>query len=433
MEQESKQRPWGLLSAAVVLVLGAAMALLLTRDSAQAASAWAVLDLPRVQAAPVQAVPAQPGHKVVPLGRAVGIKLFSDGVLVVGLSDLDTQAGPASPGRSCGLKAGDVITHINGQEVDTIEQVQSILKEDGDQPLTLQACRSGKSMQLSVQAVPNAQGSYQLGIWLRDSMAGIGTMTFYDPDSGMFAALGHGINDVDTSMLMPLETGSIMYASVSDVKKGACGEPGELHGSFDVNRDQGTLYANTELGIYGTLTCDDFDQEDGAVEIASRDQVKVGSATILSNIEGETVKEYDVEITHVYPASAGETRNLMIQVTDPELLEKTGGIVQGMSGSPILQDGRLVGAVTHVLINDPTRGYGILAESMVEGENAWRPALSEQSGTVAVRPEQAGQTTFCCLSCSIGGRLVYQENTGWSCEDPHQRMVPTGISVSLHS
>lgn len=366
MEQESKQRPWGLLSAALALALSAVLALLLTRDSAQAASACAVVDLPRAQAVSVQAVSPQPGHKVVPLGRAVGIKLFSDGVLVVGLSDLDTQAGQASPGRSCGLKAGDVITHINGQEVDTIEQVQSILKEDGDQPLTLQACRSGKSMQLSAQAVPNAQGSYQLGVWLRDSMAGIGTMTFYDPDSGLFAALGHGINDVDTSMLMPLETGSIMYASVSDVKKGASGQPGELHGSFDVNRDQGTLYANTELGIYGVLTCQDFDQGAGAVEIASRDQVKVGSATILSNIEGETVKEYDVEITHVYPASAGETRNLMIRVTDPELLEKTGGIVQGMSGSPILQDGRLVGAVTHVLINDPTRGYGILAENMVE-------------------------------------------------------------------
>lgn len=365
MEQEPKQRPWALLPAAGALVLGLILALVLAQDTSMAASSAVTLDLPRVQTGGARPAALTAGRKVVPLGRAVGIKLFSDGVLVVGLSDLETQAGAVSPGRSCGLKTGDVITHINGQEVDTIEQVQSILKEDGGQPLTLQACRAGKSMQLSVQPVQTAQGGYQLGVWLRDSMAGIGTMTFYDPDSRMFAALGHGINDVDTSLLMPLETGSIMYASVADVKKGTSGQPGELHGSFDVCRDLGTLYANTEMGIYGVLTGGDFD--DGAaqaVEVASRDQVKVGSATILSNIAGETVKEYKVEITHLYPASAGETRNLMIQVTDPELLEQTGGIVQGMSGSPILQDGRLVGAVTHVLINDPTRGYGILAENM---------------------------------------------------------------------
>lgn len=366
MEQESKQKPWGLLTAAGVLVLGLLLALVLSQDTAQAASSAVVLDLPRVQSAAAPAAALEAGHKVIPLGRAVGIKLFSDGVLVVGLSDLETQAGSISPGRRCGLKAGDIITHINGQEVDTIEEVQAILKEDGAQPLTLQACRSGKAMQLSVQAVANEQGTYQLGVWLRDSMAGIGTMTFYDPDSRLFAALGHGINDVDTSLLMPLETGNIMYASVSDVKKGTSGDPGELHGSFDVCRDLGTLYANTQRGIYGVLTCDDFDSDSQAVEVASRDQVKVGPAVILSNISGETVEEYTIEITHVYPESAGETRNLMIQVTDPKLLEQTGGIVQGMSGSPILQDGRLVGAVTHVLINDPSRGYGILAENMVE-------------------------------------------------------------------
>ena len=182
----------------------------------------------------------------------------------------------------------------------------------------------------------------------------------------MFAALGHGINDVDTAKLMPLETGSIMGATVSDVKKGTAGEPGELHGDFDLTTDLGTLYANTDRGIFGYLEEGILPQALTPVEVAAREEVQVGEATILSNVAGDTVEEYTVEITHLYPESQGESRNLMLQVTDPRLLEATGGIVQGMSGSPILQNGKLVGAVTHVLVNDPTRGYGILAENMVQ-------------------------------------------------------------------
>ena len=306
------------------------------------------------------------GRKLVPLGRAVGIKLFSDGVMVVGLSDLKHDGETVNPGKTSGLKTGDVITHVNGQEVDTVEEVQAILREEGEQPLTLRASRKGKVVQLSAQAVENAQGCYQLGVWLRDSMAGIGTMTFWDPDDGTFAALGHGINDVDTALLMPLESGSIMYASVTDVKKGQSGAPGELHGDFDVNRDLGVLRANTERGIFGTMTCDEFAAQCEAMEVARRDEVKVGPAVIRSNIAGEEVREYDVEITHIYPASAGEKRSLMLKVTDPELLEKTGGIVQGMSGSPIIQNGKIVGAVTHVLVNSPDTGYGIFIENMLE-------------------------------------------------------------------
>lgn len=306
------------------------------------------------------------GRKLVPLGRAVGIKLFSDGVMVVGLSELHAGEEKVSPGKRSGLKTGDVITHVNGREVDTVEEVQEILRQEGEQPLTLRASRKGKVVQLSAQAVETAQGCYQLGVWLRDSMAGIGTMTFWDPADGTFAALGHGINDVDTAQLMPLESGSIMYASVKDVKKGENGQPGELHGCFDVNRDLGVLSANTQQGIFGRMTCDAFSDRCDAVEVAGRDEVKVGPAVIRSNIAGETVEEYAVEITHVYPTSAGESRNLMLKVTDRRLLEKTGGIVQGMSGSPIIQDGKLVGAVTHVLVNDPTRGYGIFIENMLD-------------------------------------------------------------------
>ena len=363
LEQETKSRPWhGLLGVAAALSLLLTVAL--TGDRARAAWAGAALDLSQPEA--VAAAAVQVGDQVIPLGRAVGIKLFSDGVLVVGLSSLDTPEGPASPGKTSGLKAGDVITHMDGSEVDTIEEVQDHLAQHPGEKVTLQVQRGEESLQLAAQAVKTTAGAYQLGVWLRDSMAGIGTMTFYDPSSGVFAALGHGINDTDTAKLMPLETGSIMGAVVSDVKKGAAGAPGELHGDFDLTADLGTLYANTEQGIFGYLEDGALTQGLTPVEVAARDEIQTGTATILSNIAGDTVEEYEVEITHLYPESEGESRNLMLQVTDPRLLEATGGIVQGMSGSPILQNGKLVGAVTHVLVNDPTRGYGILAENMVE-------------------------------------------------------------------
>lgn len=363
MEQEKKKGP-GVLG---LLLLGAAVCLSLSltgdRAAAVTASAPAAVAAPR-QAAAEGELPAAVGRRVIPLGKAVGIKLFSDGVLVVGLSPVETEEGSSYPGRDCGLKAGDVITHINGGEVDTIEEVQALVAQSEDEPLTIQAVRGQRQLQLTAAAVENSQGVYQLGVWLRDSMAGIGTMTFYDPDSGVFGALGHGINDVDTAMLMPLESGSIMPASVSEVKKGASGAPGELHGQFDLTRDLGTLYANTNLGIFGQMPQETVGSAVEPVEVASREQVETGPATILTNIQDDEVEEFQVEITHLYPEGDG-TRSMMIQVTDPALLETTGGIVQGMSGSPILQNGRLVGAVTHVLVNDPTRGYGILAENML--------------------------------------------------------------------
>jgi stage IV sporulation protein B len=346
---------------------------LLTGDkgAATAAVAPTMLELPRQASAAI--TQTQISDQVIPLGKAVGIKLFSDGVLVVGLSAVDTQQGARYPGRDCGLKAGDVITHVNGAEVDTIEAVQTLVEQQQDQPLTLQAMRGARQIQVTASAVENKQGAHQLGVWLRDSMAGIGTMTFYDPHTGVFAALGHGINDVDTAMLMPLETGSIMQASVTDVKKGISGQPGELHGQFDLTRDLGTLYANTNLGIFGQMSDQELDSAMKPVPVASRDQVQTGKAIIRTNVRGDKVEEFDVEITHIYPEGEG-TRNLMIQVNDPELLALTGGIVQGMSGSPILQGGRLVGAVTHVLVNDPSRGYGILAENMIHQADGCRQA-----------------------------------------------------------
>ena len=301
--------------------------------------------------------------KLVPVGQAVGIKLFSHGVMIVGLEEVATKLGSVSPAKESGLKVGDIITQMDGQPVNSIEDVAEIVNQKGGAPLELTALRKGKTMEMTAEAAPClADGSYKLGAWVRDSMAGIGTVTWYEPATKTFCALGHGINDVDTNLLMPLKNGGIMAASVTGIQRGSSGSPGQLHGSFDLTEDLGSLTGNTDCGVFGTLYGDEFSGK--ALPVARRSEIRTGAATILSNVEEETVQEYSVEILRIYPSSASETRNMMVQVTDERLLEQTGGIVQGMSGSPILQDGKIVGAVTHVLINDPTRGYGILAENM---------------------------------------------------------------------
>lgn len=342
MKEEQKRGPRraGALALAVVLVLSG--------------WSWAV---------PAQAAEAE--RMVVPLGRTVGIKLFSDGVMVVGLSEVPGEDGSCAPAKECGLKAGDIITHIDKEEVDSIEEVQSALQAADGKKVSIRAVRDDKPVQLTAQAV-RCDGQYKLGAWIRDSMAGIGTLTFWEPESGAFGALGHGINDVDTAQLMPLQSGSILYSEVTGVQKGAKGTPGELHGAFKTELELGELYANTSSGVFGRLSQEELVQGLEPVPVAARSEVKVGEAIIRSNIAVDKVEEYTVEIAKIYPQNGEDTRNLMIRVTDPRLLEATGGIVQGMSGSPILQDGKLVGAVTHVLVNDPTQGYGILAENMVD-------------------------------------------------------------------
>lgn len=299
---------------------------------------------------------------LVPMGQAVGMKLFSDGVIVVGLSDVAGQ-GPA---EDCGLKQGDIITHINSVQVDTIEQVRDVLQDlEGDQ-MSIRASRGQKQVQFTAQAVETDDGTYKLGAWIRDSMAGIGTMTFYDPESGQFGALGHSINDMDTALLMPLESGSIMPATVEHVRKGVSGSPGELQGSFEVETDLGELYLNSNQGVFGTMDDDAMVLTHEPIPVASAEEIQVGPATILSNIDGKHVQEFQIEITKKCNPVGNDTRDMMIKVTDQDLIDATGGIVQGMSGSPIIQNGKIIGAVTHVLVNDPTTGYGIFIEHMLE-------------------------------------------------------------------
>ena len=293
---------------------------------------------------------------LVPVGHTIGIKLFARGVLVVKLTDGGT------PAKECGLQTGDVIVKCGGVSVTSSEQFQSLLQKNGDSAMDIQVRRAGDSMTLSVEPEQNDKGVYCIGAWIRDSMAGIRTMTYYDPATGDFGALGHGITDTDTALLMPFSNGSILPSTVKAVKRGETGSAGELRGDFDLDTSLGDLYANTESGIFGTLAVSDYAP-------ACQDAVPIGEAVpgpavIRSNVEGDAVEEYEIEILKVVSGTS-DGRDLVISVTDPKLLKATGGIVQGMSGSPILQNGKLVGAVTHVLLNDPTKGYGILIENML--------------------------------------------------------------------
>lgn len=302
---------------------------------------------------------AEPVRELVPVGETIGVKLFSDGVLVIGLSDGESAA------KQCGLKEGDIITALGGTELDTIEQLRALLNESGGSA-ALTVRRGSRTLTLDAAPQRDENGAYCLGAWVRDSMAGIGTMTFYDPQSGVFGALGHGVTDVDTGKLLPLDHGSIMDAAVKAVKKGESAAPGELKGDFDLTRDCGTLYANTEQGLFGTLAREDaaaITQQ--ALPVARRDEVKTGPATILSTVSGSETREYAVEIERIC-APNGAARNFLLRVTDEALLAQTGGVVQGMSGSAVLQNGKIVGAVTHVLVDDPTKGYGIFIENMLD-------------------------------------------------------------------
>ena len=294
---------------------------------------------------------AQP-RTLIPLGKAVGIKLFADGALVVAVEN------------STVLHKGDVLLKLGGEDISSIEEVQSLLRENGGAVMTMEVRRGERLLSLSDSPQQGADGVWRLGVWIRDSMAGVGTVTYYDPATQTYGALGHGITDVDTAQLMALQHGSIMPTSVKAVKKGAAGEPGELKGDFSVQRDIGTLRANTGSGIFGGATDAAFFGDGEALPVATATQIHCGEATILSTVWGDETREYEIEIKKVYE-NGKEGRDMLLQVKDEALLSKTGGIVQGMSGSPILQDGRIVGAVTHVLVNDPTSGYGIFIENML--------------------------------------------------------------------
>lgn len=302
-------------------------------------------------------------QNLIPVGRTVGIELKSDGVMIVGLGEVQTQQGKLAPGINAGLLPGDVITQVGDSKISSIADLKSAIEAGGAEAVTIRAIRGEQTLQLNLTPAQDANGHYELGLWLRDSMAGIGTVTFFDPESGKFGALGHPVVDAETGTLMPLGEGHIMPAAVRSVRRGEASAPGELQGEFEFARQIGTLSSNTAAGIFGEAIAEDLDISDKIFPVGDAKEIKTGAATILSNVNGREIQEFEIEISRIFAGDDG--RNLMLTVTDTALLDATGGIVQGMSGSPILQDGKLIGAVTHVLINNPEKGYGISIDNML--------------------------------------------------------------------
>ena len=308
--------------------------------------------------------------KVVPGGQSIGVKLHTLGVLVVGHHLVSTIEGEKSPGEMAKIQIGDIITKINGQTIKTMGDVTPFVQEAGQKgvPLKLDIQRNQEELKTSLLPLKDkGEGAYKLGLYIRDSAAGIGTMTFYHQNSKKYGALGHVISDMDTKKPIVVKDGQIVQSTVTSIEKGSNGDPGEKLARFSSDREViGNINRNSPFGIFGKLN---QQMNNGitnkAIPISLSHEVKEGPAKILTVVEGSEVEEFNVEIISSIPQKFPAIKGLVIKVTDKELLKKTGGIVQGMSGSPIIQDGKLIGAVTHVFVNDPTSGYGVHIEWML--------------------------------------------------------------------
>ena len=292
---------------------------------------------------------------LVPVGRVIGLQLQNDTLTVAAYDDVFGDAA-----RSAGLKIGDEIVKINGCGVSCAEDVRGALEEAG-QPVKLTVRRGNKMTSVDLTPKQTENGP-RMGVYLRQGISGIGTVTFYDPETGLFGTLGHGVSD-GAGDLLQMTKGNAYEASVISVKKGKSGDPGQLRGSAEGPNAFGCLVRNTPQGVFGTAG---HGWKGQPVPTAAYSQIRTGPAQIRCQVNGEESREYSVEILKIYPETRTDGRNFLLKITDTDLLQCTGGIVQGMSGSPIIQDGKLVGAVTHVLVNDPTRGYGIFIENMLD-------------------------------------------------------------------
>ena len=339
-----------------------------------------------IQSVPAVLAAGSEPPELIPVGHTVGVRLRVDGIVVTELSAVDTAEGTRNPSAQAGLLPGDMITHIGETAITDVASLRAALDKTGGAAVSLRAQRNGEPVTLTLTpAKSSSDGGYKLGALIRDNMAGIGTMTFYDPATGLFGALGHGI--CDSQNRLPLSDGGTIYGStVNEITRGTIGKPGELHGEFASRQHIGTLLSNTEQGIFGTLNDDSLLGSQTPIPVAPVREVNTGQATILANVQGSQVESFAVEIMKIYSKSAPNHRHFMLRVTDPRLLSLTGGIVQGMSGSPVLQNGKLVGAVTHVLVGDPKRGYGLFAENMLE---TGRDCLPSKDCTSADLPSYA--------------------------------------------
>lgn len=325
-----------------------------------------------------------PDIRVIPGGQSIGVKLRSQGVLVVGHHRVPGSDDERSPGERADIRAGDYILEMNGRTVRDVNHVAEVVREAGEkrQPIDVLLLRDGRKKRTWLHPAFDPQEKvYRIGLYIRDSAAGVGTLTFYDPERKVYGALGHVISDMDTGKPISVGGGKIVRSSVNSIRKGTSGEPGEKRAIFfREHQVLGTITKNTPFGIFGNMW---KPPENGfrtdPIPVALSEQVKEGPAEILTVVEGEKVERFDIEIIHVNRQKGPATKGLIVKVTDPRLLSKTGGIVQGMSGSPIIQNGRLVGAVTHVFVNDPTTGYGTFIEWMLQDAGIFTNGARQES------------------------------------------------------
>lgn len=309
-----------------------------------------------------------PKTTVVPLGNAIGMKLYTKGVLVVGMSQIETDNNEKKkPYENSGIEQGDTILEVNNNAVENTEDlIKEVEKSEGN-TINIKYLRNEKTMQTDITPV-KSKNTYKIGLWVRDAAAGVGTLTFYEPNTNLFMALGHGISDIDTEEIVNIANGELVTANIVSITKGRKGYPGEIRGTIDQGRTIGTIYKNTNFGVYGNVKNKNYLEADltKEMEVATRSEIKEGKAQIICQLENSNKKEYDIEIEKIYTNNNQNNKSMLIKITDNELLEKTGGIIQGMSGAPIIQEGKFIGAVTNVLVNDPTQGYGVFADIMIK-------------------------------------------------------------------
>ena len=313
-------------------------------------------------------------YMLIPGGDAIGIKIQTDGLVVVDTYLVNTEGGTINPAKEAGVMKGDMILAVNNQKISTIEEYKEQLmlaKENNQMILTIN--RQGKTENITVHPVISTEGVCTTGLYLRDKLAGIGTLTFIDPNTNKYGALGHEIIDQDTNQLVNIKNGEIINSNVLSVRKATTGKPGEKVADILFDEKLGTLEKNNKYGVYGLMQSNEMSQKD-LIPMAYINEVKKGPAQILTVLNGNKIEAFDIEITEVNVQSEKAIKGIKYTVTDPRLLEETGGIVQGMSGSPIIQDGKIIGAVTHVLVHDSTLGYGIFIEWMLQEVGIEYPA-----------------------------------------------------------
>ena len=305
-----------------------------------------------------------PKTTVVPLGKAIGMKMYTEGVLVVGMSEIEGE----KPYQNSGIEEGDRIIEINNTKISNTDDLVKCVNSSQGNEIKIKYISDNEELVTKIEPTKTSENEYKLGLWVRDAAAGVGTLTFYEPSTGSFASLGHGINDVDTAELIEIANGELVTANILDIVKGTDGSPGEIRGSIDSGITIGNIYKNTEFGVYGNITNLSGLNVDTSneIEVADRSEITTGKTEILCELENGKTEYYEIEIKKIFKDNNQDNKSMLIEITDEELIEKTGGIIQGMSGAPIIQNNKFVGAVTHVLVNDSKVGYGVFADLMIK-------------------------------------------------------------------